>query len=220
LLFRDVRLPTPDGLTVGWLETAGAQIAGLGAGPAPEAGAGATTVDAAGQTLLPGFVDVHTHGALGFEVMDADVDGLVRMAGFLARHGVTSFLPTTWTGARDRTLAALESIAKAMRRPRASGTARILGAHMEGPYLNPVRAGAQDPAHMGPPEPGEPERFLAPAARHHGERRPHRRHVRADGRGRGGRGAARDAHVQRDAAAAPPRPRHGRRVPDDRRPAL
>jgi N-acetylglucosamine-6-phosphate deacetylase len=161
LLFRDVRLPTPDGLTVGWLATAGPQIAGLGTGP-PPAGVGddVAGVDGRGLTLLPGFIDVHTHGALGFEVMDADVDGLARMAGFLARHGVTSFLPTTWTGARDRTLAALESIAEAMRRPRPAAAARILGAHMEGPYLNPVRAGAQDPAQMAPPEPGELERFL------------------------------------------------------------
>jgi N-acetylglucosamine-6-phosphate deacetylase len=158
-LFRDVRLPTPDGLTQGWLETAGTTIAGVGAGSAPAA-RDAVTIDGRGLTLLPGFVDVHTHGALGFEVMDADVDGLARMAGFLARHGVTSFLPTTWTGARDRTLAALESIAEAMRQPRPPGTARVLGAHMEGPYLNPARAGAQDPAHMTPPEPGELERFL------------------------------------------------------------
>jgi N-acetylglucosamine-6-phosphate deacetylase len=71
---------------------------------------------------------------------------------------VTSFLPTTWTGPRDRTGAAVASVAEAMRRPRAG--ARILGAHMEGPYLNPERAGAQDPSHMQPPEAGELERYL------------------------------------------------------------
>jgi N-acetylglucosamine-6-phosphate deacetylase len=119
-----------------------------------------TRIDGHGLTLLPGFIDVHVHGALGHEVMDADADGLAQMARFLAGHGVTSFLPTTWTGPRDRTLAALECIAETMRRPRPPGAARILGAHMEGPYLNPKRAGAQDPAKMRPPEPGELERFL------------------------------------------------------------
>jgi len=158
-LFRDVRLPTPDGLARGWLQTSGPTIAGVGTGAPPDAG-DPVTVDGRGLTLLPGFIDVHTHGAVGFEVMDAEADGLARLAEFLVRHGVTSFLPTTWTGARDRTLAALESIAEAMRRPRPPATARILGAHMEGPYLNPVRAGAQDPAHMAPPEPGELARFL------------------------------------------------------------
>jgi N-acetylglucosamine-6-phosphate deacetylase len=103
---------------------------------------------------------VHTHGALGHEVMDGEVEGLDEIARFLARHGVTSFLPTTWTGPPDRTLAALEAIAETLRRPRPAGAARVLGAHMEGPYLNPDRAGAQDPAYMRPPEPGELSRYL------------------------------------------------------------
>jgi N-acetylglucosamine-6-phosphate deacetylase len=158
LLFRDVRLPTPDGLAHGWLETAGAQIARLGTGSPPTSNA--TAVDGRGLTLLPGFIDVHTHGALGYEVMDADVGGLARMAGFLAQHGVTSFLPTTWTGSRERTWAALQSIAEAMRRGRPPGTPRVRGGHLVGPFLYPVRAGAQDPAHMVPPQPGELERYL------------------------------------------------------------
>jgi N-acetylglucosamine-6-phosphate deacetylase len=156
-LFRDVRLPTPDGLATGWLETEGTTIRALGAGPAPDPRPEITTID--GGTLLPGFIDVHTHGALGHEAMDGDADGLAEMARFLAQHGVTSFLATTWTGPRDQTEAALRNIAHVMQHPRPA-TARILGAHMEGPYLNPKRAGAQDPAYMSPPEPGELERFL------------------------------------------------------------
>jgi N-acetylglucosamine-6-phosphate deacetylase len=160
-LFRDVRLPTPDGVVAGWLETAGATIGRLGAGPAPTDGhRDLMSVDGGGRTLLPGFIDVHVHGALGHEVMDGDADGVAEMGRFLAEHGVTSFLPTTWTAAPDRTVAALEAIAEAMRTSRAEQSARILGAHMEGPYLNPVRAGAQDPSHMRPPEPGELERCL------------------------------------------------------------
>ena len=160
LLFHDVRLPS---LETGWLETRGAEIVGLGPGAPASPDPEATRVDGQGLTLLPGFIDVHNHGALGHEVMDADTGGLAKIARFLATHGVTSFLPTTWTAPPDRTLAALQSIAEAMGRPRepgAAGGARILGAHMEGPYLNPVRAGAQDPAHMRPPEPGELDRCL------------------------------------------------------------
>ena len=158
LLFHHVRLPS---LETGWLETRGTKIFGLGPGAPPSPDPDVTRIDGRGLTLLPGFIDVHNHGALGHEVMDADDGGLTKIARFLATHGVTSFLPTTWTAPPDRTLAALESIAEAMRRPREPGTARVLGAHMEGPYLNPVRAGAQDPAHMRPPEPGELDRYLA-----------------------------------------------------------
>jgi N-acetylglucosamine-6-phosphate deacetylase len=157
LLFFDVHLPTSER---GWLRTAGTTIEALGAGEPPEAGAGVTAIDGRGRLLLPGFVDVHVHGALGHEVMDGDVDGLFAQARFLAQHGVTSFVPTTWTGSRERTLAALESVGEALRRPRPAGSARMLGAHMEGPYLNPKRAGAQDPGFMRPPEPGELERYL------------------------------------------------------------
>lgn len=160
LLFDDVRLPAREGLTPGWLETRGTKIHGLGAGPTGHPPSGVTRIDGRGRTLLPGFIDVHTHGALGHEVMDADVDGLAEMARFLVRHGVTSFLPTTWTGPPDRTLAALHAVAETMRRPRPPDAARVLGAHMEGPYLNPERAGAQDPAHMRAPEPGELDRYL------------------------------------------------------------
>jgi N-acetylglucosamine-6-phosphate deacetylase len=160
LLFHDVRLPTREGAVTGWLETSGMTIRGLGSGAAPAAAPDVTRIDGRGLTLLPGFIDVHVHGALDHEVMDADADGLAEMARFLARHGVTSFLPTTWTASPDRTLAAVECVAEAVLRPRPARAARMLGAHMEGPYLNPKRAGAQDPTHMRPPEPGELERYL------------------------------------------------------------
>lgn len=148
LLFTDARLigtpqPVPGS---GWLAISGGTIAALGAGTPDDAQrAGRTVVDLRGQTLMPGFVDVHVHGAVGHEAMDGDVAGLRAMARFFASCGVTSFLPTTWTASRANTLAALRAIAEARS---FTGGARILGAHMEGPYISAARCGAQDPTQI------------------------------------------------------------------------
>ncbi|HKY76375.1 MAG TPA: N-acetylglucosamine-6-phosphate deacetylase, partial [Acidimicrobiia bacterium] len=85
----------------GWLVAAGGRIQALGPGEAPggvraEVSALGTVVDGRGCVLLPGFIDVHVHGGDGADAMDADPDGLARMARFHARHGVTALLPTTW----------------------------------------------------------------------------------------------------------------------------
>lgn len=74
--------------------------------------------------------------------MDGTQDALRAMSSFYAQHGVTSFLPTTWTAPRDQIHAALQTIASLQNTPLDGAT--ILGAHLEGPYLNPDRCGAQD----------------------------------------------------------------------------
>jgi N-acetylglucosamine-6-phosphate deacetylase len=114
----------------------------LGQGAAPAFGAGLQRLDARGFDLLPGFIDLHVHGADGHEAMDADRDGLRAMARFYARHGVSGFLATTWTATGDAILRALRCVAEAV--GPVPGGAAILGAHVEGPYLNPDRCGAQD----------------------------------------------------------------------------
>ena len=63
--------------------------------------------------MLPGFIDVHVHGAMGRDTMDADVDGLREMAAFYARHGVTGFLATTMTAPHADTLDAVRAVAEA-----------------------------------------------------------------------------------------------------------
>lgn len=110
-------------------------------------------IDAAGATLLPGFIDIHTHGADGFDVMDGDVESLAGMARFFARDGVTAFLATTWTDSGERIGRALRSIAAA-RDLRLDG-ARLLGAHLEGPYLNAEKCGAQHSAYIRRADPAE-----------------------------------------------------------------
>jgi N-acetylglucosamine-6-phosphate deacetylase len=98
----------------------------------------------AGCQPFPGFIDVHVHGAVGADTMDASPEGLTRMARFYARHGVTSFLPTTMTQSHDRIMAALRVVRDLMGQP--TGGARIAGAHLEGPYINVKLIGAQNPA--------------------------------------------------------------------------
>jgi N-acetylglucosamine-6-phosphate deacetylase len=112
---------------------------------APEFAPGyvSNTIDATNLNLLPGFIDVHAHGAVGVEAMDARPERLREVARFYARHGVTAYLPTTWTASRDAIKKALHAIAETM--GRVSGGATIVGAHLEGPYLNRANAGAQDP---------------------------------------------------------------------------
>lgn len=107
-------------------------------------------LDATDCTLLPGFIDLHVHGSAGADVMDATPDGLEAIGRFLARHGVTGFFATTVTAPHGDTLAAVENVAGYAKRPRQAG-ARVLGVHLEGPYISPEYPGAQNPAHVRPP---------------------------------------------------------------------
>jgi N-acetylglucosamine-6-phosphate deacetylase len=127
---------------VGWLRIAEGRIAEIG--PGMPATHGGVSHDLGGRWLLPGFVDVHMHGAVGHDAMDASVDGLLTIARFCAANGVTSFLPTTWTATRADMLAALFAIRTAMSVAQLQPGARFLGAHLEGPYLNAGYCGAQD----------------------------------------------------------------------------
>src|SRR5215216_140167 len=145
LLIQHARLFTPRhaGLT-GWLLVERGLIRAIGFGNIPDFSHGASikSLDAHGNMLLPGFIDLHVHGAMGHEVMDASAAGLEEMARFYASHGVTSFLATTWTASHPSIMKALQLV-KQMKGQIQSG-ATLLGAHLEGPYLNPARCGAQD----------------------------------------------------------------------------
>jgi N-acetylglucosamine-6-phosphate deacetylase len=145
LLIYNARLftPNPAGL-MGWLLVENGLIHALGFGNTPDFShkTSLQSIDAQGENLLPGFIDLHVHGAMGHEVMDASVSGLEELARFYASHGVTSFLATTWTASRPSILKALQLVEEMQ--DHIQGGATLLGVHLEGPYLNPARCGAQD----------------------------------------------------------------------------
>ena len=105
--------------------------------------------DLEGLTLVPGFIDVHTHGANGFDVCDGNAKSIDEMAKAKLGEGVTAFLPTTLTLSHDELVGALEHVA----RYRAHETgARAPAVHIEGPFINPNCAGAQNPAYVRNPD--------------------------------------------------------------------
>ncbi|WP_437970500.1 N-acetylglucosamine-6-phosphate deacetylase [Sorangium sp. So ce260] len=102
---------------------------------------------ARGPRILPGFIDLHVHGGGGRDVMEGG-DASRAMARAHATSGTTSLLATTMTAPLPEIASALRSIRAAMN-ARRRGEARILGVHLEGPFLNPGRLGAQPPCVVG-----------------------------------------------------------------------
>ena len=136
----------------GWVLIDAGCISDLGWG-APPLATGGDEIDVEGHILAPGLIDIHVHGALGYDTMDATPEALEQMARFYAQHGVTAFLATTMSGPSRSIIAALRNIAEVMRV--GTGGAELLGAHVEGPYLDVEKRGCQDPAHVRPADPLE-----------------------------------------------------------------
>ncbi len=124
-----------------------------------ELGEATERVDVGGALVLPGLVDIHTHGALQASFLDARDEAFATIVQEQARHGVTALLATTSTAPLPSIVAALERIRSWLSGPRAG--ARVLGAHVEGPYFAAAQAGAQDPAHLRRPDDGSVDELMA-----------------------------------------------------------
>jgi N-acetylglucosamine-6-phosphate deacetylase len=98
-------------------------------------------IDAQKKYVSPGFIDIHIHGAGGSDTMDAEITALKTISAFVAKGGVTAFLPTTMTMGKEKIHEALDTIRTAMNKS-VTG-AKILGAHMEGPFISQKHAGVQ-----------------------------------------------------------------------------
>lgn len=110
------------------------------------------SIDAQGRWVIPGLIDVHIHGSHDHDIMDADPHALKRIATFLASRGVTSFLPTTVTSPKDEILTVIEKTHQHMAQ---QAGARLLGIHLEGPYLNAQYQGAQQGEYLRAAQPAE-----------------------------------------------------------------
>jgi N-acetylglucosamine-6-phosphate deacetylase len=105
----------------------------------------ADTLELDGLTLFPGFIDVHLHGAVGVDTMDANVEQLRKLSQFLLTQGVTGWLPTLVPGSHETYKTAVSAVDQLMvdqEEPAAAIGARVLGIHYEGPFVNDAQCGA------------------------------------------------------------------------------
>ena len=115
----------------------------------------AKVIDVGGMYISPGFIDSHLHGAFGGSVMSCSEKDLQLMAQGLVKCGTTSFLPTTLSRPWDEIIQSVDCITQAMQKDLKGS--KILGVHLEGPYVSLEQKGAQNPKYIYPPQ---PEQYL------------------------------------------------------------
>ena len=108
-------------------------------------------IDLGGAKVIPGLIDVHSHGNSGADFSDGDYDGLCRMAAYYAKNGITSFAPASMTLPYE-TLAAAFATAQRLHEETPAGCARLLGIQMEGPFFSEKKKGAQNGEYLRLPD--------------------------------------------------------------------
>ena len=111
----------------------------------------ADAIDLKGATVIPGLVEVHSHGNSGADFSDGDYEGLKKMARYYAQCGATSFAPASMTLPYD-VLAKAFATAKQLREEKPEGCSRIMGIQMEGPYFSYKKRGAQNADYLKEPD--------------------------------------------------------------------
>ena len=140
------KIVTPEAVVEGKVLVYGEKIEGI----IDAAPAGAEVIDAQGNYVIPGLVDMHIHGYLGEDASDGKYEGLKTMAEGVAKNGVTAFLPTTMTVSYDELRHAYGLIRKGMEESKTDTWmgAAIVGCNSEGPFINVSKKGAQAGEHV------------------------------------------------------------------------
>lgn len=142
------RILTPEGLLSGYVYFENGRITAVGDAELPFD----EEYNAKGHYVVPGFIDMHTHGGGGYP-FEGRTEDVVLGTLFHLRHGTTAICPTLSAAPFADMARSVENIAEAMRDERVRGI--VLGAHLEGPYLSAKQAGAQCPDFITPPDEGE-----------------------------------------------------------------
>lgn len=155
VLFQHARIIMPTGIYEGEVLTKGDRIVQIALEGKIEEEAG-QVVDVGGRYLSPGFIEVHSHGAGGYDFMDGDAESIYSACEAHLRHGTTSILPTTITSTKE-SLFAFVDLFNTLDLKR-KNCPNILGMHLEGPYFAMNQKGAQDPKYLRNPD---QEEYLA-----------------------------------------------------------
>ncbi len=145
ILLKGMEIYTEKGkISAGYLLMEDGKIIECGPMEALVSDSGAEVIDLpASYTAIPGLIDIHIHGVNGADVMDATPEAIQVMAEALPREGTTSFLATTMTQSKQAIEDALTNAGAFISQNQDEGKAEVLGIHLEGPFVNPKRAGAQ-----------------------------------------------------------------------------
>ncbi len=156
-LITNAKLVLENSVEKGWLSVSDGKINKIGLGESDGSFQG-ETIDAKGNYLSPGFIDLHVHGGKNYDFMDATPEAFEEIARYHSSNGVTSMLPTTLAGETEETEKVLKTYSETKDK---IPCCNFLGVHLEGPYFSQKYKGAQDPRYIKNPDENEIEKFLS-----------------------------------------------------------